>query len=84
MGNPLKLDFKHGAVIARAYTNLFILTNKWNKYAGNGISREQFVRESTLFAFDLNPYFHEFLPLISTGNIKLEVQFATPLPETIA
>ena len=84
MGNPLKLDFKHGAVIARAYTNLFILTNKWNKDDGNGISREHFVRGSTLFAFDLNPYFHEFLPLITTGNIKLEVQFASPLNDTIA
>ena len=45
MGNPLKLDFNNGAVIARAYTNLFILTNKWNKDEGNFISREQFVRD---------------------------------------
>ena len=73
MGNPLKLDFNQGSVIARAYTNLFVLTNKWNKDAGNAISRERFARGSTLFAFDLNPYFHEFIPLITTGNIKLDV-----------
>ena len=84
MGNPLKLDFNNSAEIVRPYTNLFILTNKWNKNEGNGISRERFVRGSTLFAFDLNPYFHEFLPLLTTSNIKLEVQFASPLNETMA
>lgn len=84
MGNPLKLDFNHGSVIARAYTNLFILTNKWNKNEGNDISREQFVRGSTLFAFDLDPFFSDFLPLLTTGSIKLEVQFAKPLTETLA
>lgn len=84
MGNPLKLDFNNGSSVTRAYTNLLILANKWNENKGNSISRQQFVRGSTLFAFDLNPYFQEFLPLLSTGNVKLEVQFGTPLIETVA
>ena len=84
MGNPLKLDFNHGAVIAKAFTNLFILTDKWNKDEGNVISREHFERGSTLFAFDFNPYVHDFLPLIITGNVKLEVQFANSLSQTMA
>lgn len=83
MGNPLKLDFNKGASIVRAYTNLFVLTNKWNQNAGICITREQFVRGSTLFAFDLNPYFHDFIPLLQYGNVKLEVQFGTALTETI-
>jgi hypothetical protein len=84
MGNPLKLDFNNGTSVVRAYTNLFVLTNKWNQNAGMSITREQFVRGSTLFAFDLNPYFHDFIPLLQSGNVKLEVQFGTALTENIS
>lgn len=84
MGNPLKLNFDKGAEIVRAYTNLFVLTNKWNNNEGNGISREQFVRGCTLFAFDLNSFFNDYLPLLTTANLALQVQFGTPLTESIA
>lgn len=84
MGNPLKLDFNNSASIVRAYSNLFVLTNKWNQTQGIGITKEQFARGSTLFCFDLNPYFQDFLLLLQNGNVKLEVQFGTPLSQTVA
>ena len=85
-GSVLKTSFKEtsGLDIARAYTNLFLLNNTWNKDSGNDISKERFVRGSTLFAFDLDPFFDQFLPLIKTGNITLDIQFGTALSDTMA
>jgi len=80
-GNPLKLDFDQDAVI-RAYTNLFTTTGKWNRDSGNYINRNDFVTGSTLFAFQLEPNFSqhgEYLTLVKTGNVRLDVQFKNAL-----
>lgn len=52
-GNPLKLDFTKadGQTIARAYTNLFLETGKWNADAGNDLNSADFISGSTLFTF---------------------------------
>ena len=83
-GNPLKLDFNktNGASTVRAFTDLFNTYDTWNQSAGNNISREDFNNGSTLFAFQLEPYFGDeqnFLSLLKTGNVRLDVQFGTPL-----
>ena len=52
---------------------------------GNHISRDEYADGFTLFAFDLTPdldkggHFH----LVKQGNLRLELHFATQLPETI-
>ena len=59
MGKPLKLNFNNNASIVRAYSNLFVLTNKWNQDYGISITEQQCAGGSTVFGFDLNPYFHD-------------------------
>ena len=87
-GNPLKLDFSssNGESIARAYANLFLSSDKWNTDSGNYLSRADFIRGNTLFTFQLEPNFSqhgEYLSLVKTGNVKLEVQFKNALSGTL-
>ena len=87
-GNPLKLDFSssNGESIARAYANLFLSSDKWNTDSGNDLSRADFIRGNTLFTFQLEPNFSqhgEYLSLVKTGNVKLEVQFKNALSGTL-
>ena len=83
-GNPLKLDFTStdGTAATRAFTNLLMSGGKWRQDEGSGINRAHFISGSTLFAFQLEPDFShhgEFMTLIKNGNVRLEVQFKTPL-----
>lgn len=83
-GNPLKLDFSatNGPTVMRAYTELFQSYGKWNKDVGNDILLEDFISGTTLFVFQLEPYFSEhgeYLSLVKTGNIRLDVKFQTTL-----
>ncbi|MES9881407.1 MAG: hypothetical protein ABW185_11055, partial [Sedimenticola sp.] len=83
-GNPLKLDFeaKDGTAVTRAYNNIFLTTGKWNCNIGNSITRTDFASGYTLFAFQLEPDFSqhgEYLSLIKSGNVRLDVQFKNAL-----
>lgn len=83
-GNPLKLDFDKtgGTVITRAYTNLLLASGKWREDEGNQLDRSHFISGSTLFVFQLEPNFShhgEYLSLVKTGNVRLDVQFKTAL-----
>ena len=83
-GNPLKLDFNTagGPAIMRAYTNLLTSTGKWREDEGNLLDRKHYLSGSTLFVFQLEPNFSqhgEYLSLIKTGNVRLDVVFNTPL-----
>ncbi|KAK3106937.1 hypothetical protein FSP39_003351 [Pinctada imbricata] len=89
VGNsPLKLNFdntKGGSTVA-AYVNLFDCTGKWMFDAGNAISKKAFGEDGyVIFCFDLEPAFEqgEYLTLLKQGNVRLEMQFATALPETV-
>lgn len=87
-GNPLKLDFNQtdgGTSITRAYTNLLLSQGKWRTDEGNLLNREHFKNGSTLFSFELEPDFAhhgEYLNLIKTGNVRLDVVFNNPLTGT--
>ncbi len=84
-GNAMKCNFTDKSGIVSAYTKLFEITGKWNRDVGNFITREHFIRGSTLFAFQLEPYDSnsgEYMTLSKTGNVKLEVNFGTVLPQT--
>lgn len=83
-GNVLKLNFDQtgGSTVMRAFTNLLTTMGKWQRDEGNGLSREAFVSGSTLFAFQLEPLFAqhgEYLSLVKTGNVRLDVQFQKAL-----
>lgn len=83
-GNLLKLDFTTatGPTVMRAYTELFQSYGKWNRDEGNDISIESFLSGTTLFVFQLEPYFSEhgsYLTLMKTGNVRLDVQFQSAL-----
>ena len=81
---PLKPDFDNDLYI-RSYSSLFLGTGQMGRDDGNDISRYEYAHGYTLFAFDLTPdrddgsHFH----LIRQGNLRLEMHFAEPLPETI-
>ena len=82
-GNSLKLDFTkaNGQTIARAYTNLFLDTGKWNVDAGSDLNRADFINGSIQFTFlETNFSQHgEYLSLVKNGNVTLDVQFKNAL-----
>ena len=70
----------------RAYTSLFKAFGTWNENYGNFISREDFISGSTLFVFQLEPNYSQhgqYLSLMKTGNVNLEVQFQKDLTGNI-
>lgn len=81
---PLKPDFTNNLFI-RSYSSLFMGTGQIGRDDGNQISRDDYAKGFTLFAFDLTPdlddsgHFH----LIRQGNLRLELHFSTALTETI-
>ena len=81
---PLQLDFSQtgGVSAIEAFANLFFSNGTWNKDRGIYIDRNDFVSGTTLFAFELEPNYSqqgEYLCLVKSGNVRLEVQFATTL-----
>ncbi|XP_061170278.1 uncharacterized protein F54H12.2-like [Saccostrea echinata] len=89
VGNtPIKLNFDgtKGHSIVSAYVNLFDNAGKWFFDGGNSITRKQFSEGgNVIFCFDLEPTFEqgEYLTLLKQGNVRLEVQFGSALPETV-
>ncbi|XP_033107266.1 uncharacterized protein F54H12.2-like [Anneissia japonica] len=84
---PLKPNFEangEGSYIL-AYQSLFSGLSTLFEDTGNQISREDYARGYSLFAFDLTPDLSNsgHFNLIKRGNIRLEIQFATALTETI-
>lgn len=86
-GNILQLNFDSttGRTIIPAYTNLFQITGKYAKDSGNQISRNDFANGYTLYCFDIEPDFNDanYLNLIKQGNVRLEAQFGTALPNAV-
>ena len=83
-GNLFKLDFNAvgGTAIMRAYTNLLVAGGKWREDEGNLLDRTHYISGSTLFVFQIEPNFShhgEYLSLVKTGNVRLDVVFNTPL-----
>ena len=83
-GNPIKVDCTSptGAIVMRAYTELFQSTGKWNHYVGNDINPDDVIKGNALFVFQLEPYFSEsghYMTLMKTGKLRLDFQFKTAL-----
>ncbi len=81
-GRPLKLDFGDNRQYATAYMNLFEASERLNKDCGLAITRDDFGKGYSLFAFTLNPngLSEEYINLVKHGNIRLEMKFGTALP----
>ncbi|XP_041349410.1 uncharacterized protein F54H12.2-like [Gigantopelta aegis] len=69
-----------------AYVNLFEGVNRWGQDSGNYIKRSEFVLGHGLFVFSLEPVFvdSDYLSLIKSGNLRLEVQFKSALKNTVS
>ena len=81
---PLKPDFARNRYI-RSYFSLFSGVGKNNSDEGNQISRQDYGKGYTLFAFDLTADLQEdsHFEVIRDGTVKLEMHFAQGLPSTI-
>ncbi|XP_003730196.2 uncharacterized protein F54H12.2-like [Strongylocentrotus purpuratus] len=84
---PLRPCFEEGAGqhYIHAYNSLFMGTNRLFADKGLDINREEYLKWFTLFAFDLTPDVSDgcHLNLIKSGNLRLELQFDRPLPNTV-
>ena len=81
---PLTPDFE-GRNYVRSYLNLFANTGKLFHDEGNAIKPYDFAAGYTLFCFDLTPNLtdDQQIGLVRKGDLRLEMHFAKPLPETI-
>ena len=69
----------------RSYLTLFSGTGMLYQDEGNNIDRDEYLQGYTLFAFDLTPDLNDggHFNLVRQGNLRLEIHFAKPLPDTI-
>ncbi|KAK7096804.1 hypothetical protein V1264_003867 [Littorina saxatilis] len=82
---PLTPDFARG-LYARSYFTLFEAVGKSQGDEGNDITYDDYSEGYTLFAFDLTPDEAAgggHAQLIKHGNLRLEIHFANPLPNTV-
>lgn len=88
-GQPLRVNFDssngRGRDYVTAYNNMFSTTGTEGADFGNNISLEDYANGYALFCFNLEPFAKpgKYLNLIKTGYVRLSLQFAEPLPETI-
>lgn len=80
---PLTPEFGNTAGLSsvRAYQTLFSGTDKMFKDAGNHITRQDYDRGCTLYAFDLSPDLSsgQHFNLKKRGNLRLEIHFRSHL-----
>ncbi|XP_032094567.1 uncharacterized protein F54H12.2-like [Thamnophis elegans] len=81
---PLQPDYEHNLFV-REYMQLLQTSGKSMKDRSVLINREEFNNGYTLYCFDLNPDqgCSEHYSLIKNGNLRAEIRFAVPLPNTI-
>ena len=80
----LQLNFDQNLYLA-GYMSLFSGTGTLFHNQGNQITREDYPKGYTLFAFDLTPDLSNgpHISPIKQGNLRLGIQFADPLPVTV-
>jgi hypothetical protein len=81
---PLEPDFVNNQYIS-AYMTLFTGTGKQFMDEGNQIHRDDYAKGYTLYAYDLTPDLGEddHFNLIKEGNVRVDMKFGVPLPNTI-
>lgn len=79
-------DEKDGSSIASVLTNIMEAGGHWMRNSSCDIARTDIEKGGyCLYPFDLEPVFdrENYLTLSRQGNLRLEVQFAEALPETV-
>lgn len=68
-----------------AYDNVFSFNGEWRDDSGIGISRDDFKNGYTLFCYNLEAIYRDrdYLSLMKRANLRIQCQFATPLPEPV-
>ena len=81
---PLQPNFERNKSV-RSYLSLFSGMDMFYQDEGNDITRDEYGKGYTLFAFDLTQDLNDgtHYNLVKQGNLRLELHFAKPLPETI-
>jgi len=81
---PVEPSFGNNQYI-NAYMSLFIGTGKSQKDEGNDISRSDYPKGFTLYAFDLTPDLaeHDHFNLRREGSVRIDMKFGTALTATI-
>ncbi|XP_060541625.1 uncharacterized protein F54H12.2-like [Pantherophis guttatus] len=81
---PLQPDYEHNLFV-REYMQLLQTSGKAMKDRSVLINREEFNNGYTLYCFDLSPDqgCSEHYSLIKNGNLRAEIRFAVPLPNTV-
>ncbi|GIY22057.1 uncharacterized protein F54H12.2 [Caerostris extrusa] len=81
---PLELNFDKNNCI-KGYHSLFTGTEKIGHDQGLFISREDYIKGNTLFAFNLSPDLcnGDHLNLIKQSNLRLEIKFSQSLSQTM-
>jgi hypothetical protein len=87
-GRPQKLDFdttKGGRDFIEAYVNMYEALGQSSTGYGGGITPESFAQGHTLFVYSLDPIITsgKYMNLTKHSNVRLELNFSKPLPETI-
>ncbi|XP_031762357.1 uncharacterized protein F54H12.2-like [Xenopus tropicalis] len=83
-GRGFQPTFQNDAAI-REYMALVHLSGKQKSDNGISVDREEFMNGFTLFGFDLSPDQEPgaHFSLVKTGNLRAEIRFAEPTPNTI-
>jgi hypothetical protein len=81
---PLQPNFERERYI-RCYDTLFSGTGQSYQDEGNCITREDYSKGYTIFAFNLTPDLNDgtHFNIVKQGNLRLEIHFAQPLAATI-
>ena len=86
-GRPLKVNFDEAKErdYMSGYLALFEGTGRSGTDFGNGITPKEYAAGHTLFVYNLDPEFKrgKYLNLVKRANVRLEMRFAKPLPETV-
>jgi hypothetical protein len=87
-GRPMKLDFSDGVGgqnFIEAYVNMYQALGLSGTDFGGGLTPEIFAQGHTLFVYTLDPVIASgrYMNLTRHSNVRLELNFAKPLPETV-
>jgi hypothetical protein len=86
-GRPLKLDIdaEKGRDFIEAYVNMYDSLGMVGKDYGGGITPKLFAHGHAIFVYNLEPTHPtgSYINLKRHANVRLELNFGSPLPETI-
>ena len=87
-GRPQKLNFSNdegSRDFIEAYVNMYESLGQSGTDFGGGITPESFAEGHTLFVYSLDPVVRSgrYMNLNKHSNVRLELHFSVPLPETV-